>query len=120
AALGQRVAGLVGDPPPNIRAAAADTALFQTFSDQKGPIGQALLKMRNDGGALNPLAFIFPFMQAPSSAASYTFEHTPLAPLAGQWRADIAAGGARRDLALARMAVGSTALAVATDLATRG
>jgi hypothetical protein len=119
-ALGERVAGLVADPPPNIRLAAADAALYNTFSNPNGAIGQTLLKMRNGGGALNPLPFIFPFVRAPINVTRYTFERTPLAPLVGQWRADIAAGGARRDLALARMAVGSTALAVATDLAMQG
>jgi hypothetical protein len=120
AALGQRVAAIVADPPPNIRLAAADAALYNTFSNPNGAIGQALLKMRNSGGVLNPLPFVLPFVRAPINVARYSFERTPLAPLVGQWRADIAAGGARRDLALARMAVGSTALAVAADLAMQG
>jgi len=120
AALGERVAALVADPPPNIRFAAADAALYNTFSNPNGAFGQALLKMRNGGGALNPLPFVLPFVRAPINVTRYSFERTPLAPLVGQWRADIAAGGARRDLALARMAVGSTALAVASDLAMQG
>jgi len=120
AALDQRVAALVADPPPNIRLAAADAAIYSTFTNPNGAIGQTLTRMKNGGGALNPLPFIFPFVRAPINVARYSFERTPLAPLVGQWRADIAAGGARRDLALARMAVGSTALAVAADLAMQG
>jgi hypothetical protein len=120
AALGQRVAGIVADSPPNIRLAAADAALYNTFSNPNGAVGQTLLKMRNGGGALNPLPFVLPFVRAPINVTRYTFERTPLAPLVGQWRVDVAAGGARRDLALARMALGSTALAVATDLAMQG
>jgi hypothetical protein len=50
----------------------------------------------------------------------YTFDRTPLAPLVGQWRADIAAGGARRDLALARMATGTLIMSAAMEMASSG
>src|SRR5690242_4615201 len=120
AALDQRVAAIVADPPPNIRLAAADAALYNTFSNPNGAFGQALLKMRNGGGALNPLPLVLPFVRTPVNVARYTFERTPLAPLVGQWRADIAAGGARRDLALARASTVTAMLMTAFDLADQG
>jgi hypothetical protein len=43
-----------------------------------------------------------------------------VAPLVGQWRADIAAGGARADLALARMATGSAIMLMGVDAASNG
>jgi hypothetical protein len=51
----------------------------------------------------------------------FGFERTPLAyPLLKQVRADIKAGGARRDLALARMSMGSMVMAVAGAAAAQG
>ena len=65
------------------------------------------MNMRNAGGPWNPLTFVLPFVRTPVNIARYAFERTPFAPLVGQWRADIAAGGARADLALARMSTGT-------------
>lgn len=118
--LGKRVAQIVNDPPENIRLAAADAALYNTFTNETGEFGKNLMRLRNGGGALNPLPFIVPFVRTPLNIARYSFERTPLAPLVGQWRADIAAGGAKRDVALARLATGSAAMAVAADLAMNG
>ena len=50
----------------------------------------------------------------------FTFERSPLAPIVGQFRADVLAGGARRDVALARMAVGSSIAALFADWAYEG
>jgi hypothetical protein len=119
-ALGQRVADIVANPPENIRLASADAALYNTFTNENGWFGKWLSSARNKGGPLNPMPFIIPFVRTPVNIARYSFERTPLAPLVGQWRADIAAGGARRDLALARMATGSSAMALATDYAMQG
>jgi hypothetical protein len=51
---------------------------------------------------------------------SYTFERTPLAPLSGAFREEIAAGGARRDLALGKLISGSMLMAVSADLVLSG
>lgn len=115
--LGERVAQIVNDPPENIRLASADAALYSTFTNPTGEIGNAVMKLR---GSWAPFSFILPFVRTPVNIARYSFERSPLAPLVGQWRADIAAGGARRDLALARMATGSAAMAVAADMAMNG
>jgi len=116
-ALGERVAQLVNDPPENIRIAAADAALYNTFTNETGEIGKSVMKLR---GSWAPITFVLPFVRTPVNIARYSFERTPLAPLVGQWRADIAAGGARRDLALARMATGSAAMTIAADMAMNG
>lgn len=118
--LGERVAQIVTDPPENIRLASADAALYSTFTNETGDFGKNLMRLRNGGGAMNPLPFILPFVKTPINISRYSFERTPLAPLVGQWRADIAAGGARKDLALARLATGSAAMALATDLSMNG
>jgi hypothetical protein len=121
-ALGREMAQIVRDPPEAVRIAAADAALYATFNRQAGPWARALLGLRNtDSAGWNlGMSLILPFIRTPMNILSYSFERTPLAPLVGQWRADVAAGGARRDLALTRMAMGSMMIAVAFDAAESG
>jgi len=123
----RRMAEIVHNPPENIRIAAADAALYSTFNNEPGGFAQQIMKLRNyqgdDGSALakmNPLFLVLPFVRTPANILSYSFERTPLAPLVGQWRADIAAGGARADLAMARISMGTTTLLLAADLASNG
>jgi hypothetical protein len=116
-ALAKRMRELVLDPPENLRIASADAALYNTFTNAPGAIGQAFMNLRERVPAIT---FILPFVRTPVNIARYTFERTPFAPLVSQWRDDIAAGGARADLALARMATGSTAMLVALDWADSG
>ncbi len=120
AALDRRMADILANPPEHIRIAAADAALYNTFTNQTGWFGDAVLKLRGADKPLSPVPFILPFVRTPVNIARYAFERTPLAPLVGQWRADVAAGGARRDLALARMATGTTVMLLAADLADSG
>lgn len=115
--LARRTAELVDDPPEGLRIAAADAALYRTFTNQTGEFGAAMLNLREKSwGAW----LVFPFLKTPTNITRYAFERTPLAPLVGQWRADIAAGGARRDLALAKMSTGTLAMMMAFDMADRG
>lgn len=50
---------------------------------------------------------VLPFVKAPIWIGSESLQHSYLAPLSGQWRKDIAAGGARRELAIAKFGMGS-------------
>ena len=118
--LAERVVELKLNPPENIRIAAADAAAYNTFTNRTGWFGDAMLKLRSPEQALSPIWLVLPFVRTPTNITRYAFERTPLAPLVGQWRADIAAGGARRDLALARMATGTTVFMLAGDFADRG
>lgn len=112
-----RVADIVAHPPENVRLAAADAALYQTFNNAPGKLGKALGKLTTDYPALK---VILPFTRTPSNILNFTFERTPLAPLMSKFRADVAAGGPRRDLALAQMALGSAAMLTAVDLTMSG
>lgn len=116
-ALGKRIAQLVTDTPENLRIAAADQALYQTFTSQPGVIGEGVLRLREK---IPAISFVLPFVKTPVNIARYAFERSPLAPLVGQWRADVAAGGARADLALAKMATGSSIMLMAMDWADSG
>lgn len=120
--MGREMARIMRDPPEHIRIQAADMALYSTFNREAGPLARRLMGLRNtDSPAVNlAVASVLPFIRTPANILSYSFERTPLAPLVGQWRADVAAGGARRDLALGRMATGSAMVLMAMDMAERG
>lgn len=116
-ALRQRAAELVANPPENIRLQAADAALYSTFTQNAGDAAQALLKLRE---AWPATMYVLPFVRTPINIMAYGFERTPLAPMMAGFRADVAAGGARRELALVRMATGTSIMLMAADYADRG
>lgn len=115
--LAARVADLAANPSEAIRINAADAALYTTFTNEVGNFGKWVMRGREN---IPGLTFIVPFVRTPVNIARYSFERTPLAPLVGQWRADIAAGGARADLALARMSTGTAIMLAAMDYADSG
>lgn len=116
-ALKQRIAEIVANPPENIRMAAADSALYQTFTNAPGEMARSLSKLTSTYPALK---VIMPFVKTPANILKFTFERTPMAPLMSKFRADVAAGGARRDLALSQMATGTSAMLLFSDLAMNG
>ena len=80
-------------------------AQYQTFTDPAvTKTGKAMeVAMRN------PIVkMIVPFYRTPANIFMYAMERSPLAPISPQWWRDMAAGGARRDMASARWALGST------------
>ena len=126
-ALYTRVGELMANPPSAISLRAADAALYMTFQNEPGALAQSLMRIRNLRGAddsaigqMNPMFLVLPYIRTPANIVSYAFEHSPLAPLVGRWRADIAAGGAARDLALARIGTGSALTLLAIDMANNG
>lgn len=119
-ALADRVADLVANPPEWLRQTAVDHALYATFNNEPGRIAQALLQARNYDGHVNPLFLAVPYIRTPSNILRYMANRTPLAALSRHWWDDIASGGARRDLALARMATGTAVMAAALDYASSG
>jgi hypothetical protein len=118
-----RVQDVVDNPPEEIKLAAIDASRYMTFTNPLGPTGQKLTAVTNSHPALK---MIMPFIRTPTNVFKYAFARTPIAPLVMKSvRADLAAGGAQRDLALARIALGTTvqmviAGAVAAGLITGG
>lgn len=116
-ALKARVAQIIENPPQNIRMAAVDAAQYQTFTNAPGKLAQTLQGLTAHYPALK---VIIPFVRTPANILSFTFERTPLAPLMSSFRAHIQAGGARRDLALAQMGVGTMAMMSISDMTLSG
>jgi hypothetical protein len=112
-----RIAELIENPPESVRLAAVDQATYQTFTNAPGALTKSALKMARDVPAMR---IILPFIRTPANIMRYTFERTPLAPLMKQVRADVSAGGARRDLALARMGTGTAIMLTTADMAMSG
>lgn len=63
---------------------------------------------------------LLPFSRTPYNIMIESIERLPLAPLSKKWRADMLAGGARADIALAKTGLGSMFLAASFDLAANG
>lgn len=116
-AAAKRVLEIIDNPPENIKLSAIDASRYQTFTNKLGEAGQSIENVRNK----IPFArVIMPFVRTPINIMSFTFERTPLAPIMGSVREEIAAGGARRDLALAKITMGSMVMAVSADLTLSG
>lgn len=118
-AFKKRVAEIVQNPPLDIHEEAVTAATYQTFqnkpADSLNKIGTAVQQQIPVLGRL-----LLPFKNTPINIMTYTFERSPLAPLVKTWRADIAAGGARADIAMSRMATGTMIMQVAMDAAISG
>lgn len=114
----RRVAGLLDDPTPDISTAAMDAARRGTFTTPLGTAGAAFTKFVH---AVPGLKFIAPFIRTPLNILSYVAERTPLLNLASsRFRADWSAGGARRDMAKARLVMGGVLYTSAFSLAQNG
>lgn len=116
-AFKQRIVQIIENPPENIKLAAVDAALYQTFTNTPNKLAQGLGRLTSQYPALK---VILPFTRTPANILNFTFERTPVAPLMSSFRSNIAAGGARRDLALAQMALGSGAMMTFADMTLNG
>lgn len=114
----ERMAEIVQNPPENIKVLAEDYAAYATFTNELGPMGQSLMQFANS----HPLArVVLPFIRTPANIFKYDVERIPGVALAlGQVRADMAAGGIRRDMVMAKMAMGSMIMGYAAYLAKAG
>lgn len=117
-AMKARIQELIENPSDVVKLRAIDAATYQTFTNSAQNIPTTLANAIRRVPVLGLLTL--PFKRTPINLMMYTFERTPFAPLIKTWRTDIAAGGARRDIALARIATGSMIMATAIDLAASG
>jgi hypothetical protein len=117
-----RIAELVQNPTEDIHKAGEKASRYLTFQDTlSGDNWVQVVGQAGQGLSNLPLGkLVLPFVRTPTNIAQYTLERTPFAPTLKTWRDDVAAGGARRDLALARFGLGSSAAAVVASYAASG
>ena len=119
-AMAQRIRDIIADPQnlaPEVHLAAIDAARYQTFTKELGPGGKAIQTAANK---IPGAKLVVPFIRTPLNILRFAAERTPLAPLMKSVREDIMAGGARADMALARISMGSMAMAVVASYAASG
>lgn len=99
-----RIAELVADPTDEMFARALDYGRYLTFQRKLGEFGQGLSRITSSN---LPAKVIVPFVRTPINLMKFATERSPAAPLLAEWRRDFMAGGARRDMAVARVLVGT-------------
>jgi hypothetical protein len=120
--LAERMAQIVENPPDSLLEESINFGRTNTYTNKLGPAASKIAELRdaaNIGGV--PVGhFIAPFVRTPANIFRYSFERTPFAPLMKSVRDDVAAGGARREAALARIGMGSTVMLAAADMVAHG
>lgn len=116
----EEVARILDNPPASLRADAREWADYQTFTNELGNIGSDVAKFANrefGRGQLRAPWFrmVLPFVRTPINLFSRGIERSPLAPVMSQFWDDLAAGGSRRGLALARFGMGTTFMLAMSD-----
>lgn len=118
AELAKRIEEIKADPPDAMRKRAWDQADEQTFNRELGATGKAIQGI----ATRHPTArIVAPFIRTPINIVKFAQKRSPLAVLMkeGFWE-EYKAGGARRDLALARVGVGSSIGAMTIYYASQG
>ncbi|MES2493996.1 MAG: thermonuclease family protein [Pseudomonadota bacterium] len=99
-----RIAELSQYPTDDMLARSMEYARYVTFQRKLGPVASKVSAITQD---VPGLKLFLPFVRTPTNLLKYAAERSPLAPLLKEWRHDFAAGGARRDLAVAKAMVGT-------------
>jgi endonuclease YncB( thermonuclease family) len=116
-ALAKRAGELADNPTDDMMQAALDYGRYVTFQSPPGSIVAPISRFTQD----NPAAkLILPFTRTPGNLFKFAVERSPAAPILKEWRRDFAAGGAKRDLAIARAMVGSGFGALFAEMAADG
>jgi GNAT superfamily N-acetyltransferase len=99
-----RIAELSANPTDAMMERSFDYARYLTFQQKLGPVAS---KISGVTQAAPGLKLFLPFIRTPTNLIKFATERSPGAVVMPSWWADIASGGARRDVALAKVAVGT-------------
>ena len=110
------IEGLFQNPPRDLDEAAMLFAQKGTFTAELPPALKNLQQVFSHPA----LKVIVPFFKTPANIGLQVLERTPFAPLSSQWREEIAKGGVFRDMALAKVTLGSAFLATFAALSAEG
>lgn len=107
---------ILANPPDSIDDAAKEFAAYTTFTRDLGEQGQKVQAALN-----TPIGRILvPFIRTPTNIFKYVGERTPLAFASSAVREELAAGGSRQALALAKIGLGTATMAYLGSLAAEG
>jgi hypothetical protein len=112
-----RVAALRAEPTSDMLRESKDFARYMTFQRDLGWLGTRFQELTDRYPVLK---FKFPFIRTQTNIVKFAAARSPAAFLMPSVREELKAGGARRDLALAKVAVGSGIGAIAYELAAKG
>ncbi len=108
---------ILNNPPEDIDIASQDFAKVITFTKELDGYLEGMQQLSNKNLFIK--TFI-PFITTPSNIVLQALQRSPFAPVTAQFRKDIIAGGAARNLALAKLSSGSMLMYAATDLGHQG
>ena len=112
-----RVHELLENPTEEIHLGANDFARVNTFTNELETTGKQAQNLIN---RVPVFKIIAPFVRTPTNIVKYVFNRLPPTPFTKKMRADIAAGGVRRDTALARSALGTATMGTMATFAMEG
>lgn len=116
----RRAADLLANPTDEMLDQAFDYGRYVTFQRPLSTghgVSQGASMLFNQHPALK---FVVPFIRTPANLMKFAIERSPAAPLVKEWRKDFQAGGAKRDLAIARAMVGTGIGAAVAEMAAQG
>lgn len=110
------IESLFQSPPRDLDEAAMAYAQKGTFTSELPPALKNLQEVFNHPA----LKVVVPFFKTPANIGIQLVERTPFAPLSSMWREEVAKGGIYRDMALAKVTLGSALLATFAALSAEG
>ncbi|HEY2068283.1 MAG TPA: hypothetical protein VGG48_01915 [Rhizomicrobium sp.] len=121
---------LLNNPTPGLHEQAMAAALKNTFQEPLTGLGEALqntvdkINIKPFGSPVEiPLGrIVMPFVKVPANITKFAYRNSPMPLIAPSdaFRAELSAGGAQRDLAMARVGLGTAASLSAVMMAVGG
>ena len=106
------------NPNEALKLTARESAQTATFTKELGGLGKNIQNLTREYW---PLKFLLPFIRTPGNLFKEGFKRSPIAmAMPKSFWAEVAKGGAARDLAVAKMTMGSGAMMLFADLQMRG
>lgn len=120
--LGKRIAELIDEPTNAIVDAAREAAHVRTFTAPATGMTQGILRARRwmNGTGVPFGHIILPFVNTPANILKWTFSRTPAGYLMDDVKLRLARGGKEAAMANTQIAMGTSAMVLAIDLAANG
>jgi len=113
----KRMGEILSDPPAELDALAQDFSHMITFSRKLTGSAARIQELAQD----NLLGrIVMPFVKTPIWVVSEGMQHSAFAPMSKQFRQDFAAGGAQRELAVAKWGMGAAIMMGASSYVADG